>query len=130
MKKSIILGLLLLPIFIFGQSKVQVFSSQVFQTPSVVSNPPFFNLKNYTFQLRSVKFAPEPDFTVYNRTTQLNDLYNVKKDTFYYQKSVFIPENHLFGTKTDSFNPGGAPDLGSALVLGLLNTIFGKIQVY
>ena len=129
MKKSIILGLLLLPIFIFGQSKVTVFSPHVFQTPSVVLNPPFFNLKNYTFQFRSVKIT-EPDFTIYNKTSQLNDLFCTKKDTIYYQKSIFITENHLYGIKTDSFNPGGAPDLGSALLLGLLNTVFGKIQLY
>lgn len=132
MKKSIILGLLLFPIYIFGQSKLQVFSPQSFQPSSVVSNPPFLNLKNYTFQLTTVKFTPDPHaaFNFYNKTSKFNDLYKIKRDTLYFQKSVFIPENQNFGMVSDSFNPSGAPDLISALVMGLLNTTFGKIRIY
>lgn len=126
MKISIVLGLLLFPIFIFGQNKLNVFSQHVIQNPVVVTNPPFFKLKNYTFQLSSVKVIPETDFTIYNKTTQLNDFYYVKRDTFHYQKSVFIQQNHLFQPKIDSFNPSGASDFGSAIVLGLINTFIGK----
>lgn len=126
MKKSIVLGLLLFPLFIFGQNKLNVFSQHVIQNPVIVTNPSFFKLKNYAFQLSSVKVVPETEFTIYNKTTQLNDFYYAKRDTFHYQKSVFIPQNHLFQPKIDSFNPSGASDLGSAIVIGLLNTFIGK----
>ena len=126
MKKSIFLGLLLFPIFIFGQTRMHIFSPQTFHSAPVVSHQPFFNLKNYTFQLTSLNFKPETDFTIYNKTTQLNDFYYVKRDTFYYQKSLFIPENHMFAPKIDSFNPSGASDFGSAVLSGVLNTIFGR----
>ena len=126
MKKSIVLGLLLFPILIFGQTRMQIFSPQKFHSASVVSNQPIFNLKNYTLQFTSLSFNPETDFTIYNKTTQLNDFYYVKRDTFYYQKSVFIPENQMFAPRIDSFNPNGASDFGSAVLSGLINTVIGK----
>jgi hypothetical protein len=126
MKKSIVLGLLIFPIFIFGQTNVQVFAPKVYFTSSVVSNRPLFDLKNYTFQLTSMRFNPKNEFSIYNKTTQLNDFYGVKKDTFYYRKSVFIPENNIYSPKIDSFNPNGASDFGSAVLAGVINTIVGK----
>ncbi|WP_432671849.1 hypothetical protein [Flavobacterium sp. SM2513] len=126
MKKSIVLAVLLFPIFIFGQTRFQVFSPKTFHTASVVSKQPLFSLKDYTFQLSVLGFNPETDFSIYNPTTKLNDFYYVKKDTFYYQKSVFVPQNTMFTPKIDSFNPNGASDFGSAVLSGVLNTIFGK----
>ena len=126
MKKSIVLGLLLFPIFIFGQNNVQVFAPKVYFTPSVATNTPLFNFKNYTFQLSSMQFNPQKEFSVYNKTTHLNDFYEVKKDTLYYRKSVLIPENNMYSPKIDSFNPNGASDFGSAVLAGVINTFISK----
>ena len=126
MKKSIVFGLLLFPILLFSQTRIQVFAPKTFQLNSVVSNKPFFNLKNYTFQLTSVQFNPETSFSVYNKATQLNDFYYVKRDTLHFHKSVFIPENNMYLPKIDSFNPNGASDFGSAILSGVLNTLFSK----
>lgn len=126
MKISIVLGLLLFPIFIFGQNSLSLYSAKPkFYDPAAAISTSF-QLKGQKFLLSPLKFVPEDYFTIYNKTSQLNDFYSIKKDTFYYQKSVFIPENHMFQPILDSFSPSGATDLGSALVLGVLNTIFGK----
>lgn len=126
MKKSIVLGLLLLPIFIFAQNNVQVFAPKVPFTSSVASNSPLFDLKNYTFQLSNLRTNPQNEFSIYNKTTQLNDFYGVKKDTLYYRKSVMMPLNNYYSTHSDSFNPNGAPDFGSAVLVGLINTFINK----
>ena len=126
MKKSIVFGLLLFPIFIFGQNSLSLYSGNAKLNTTTVINSTTFQLKGQKFLLSPLKFVPEDSFTVYNKTSQLNDFYSIKKDTFQYQKSVFIPENHIFQPKVDSFSPSGATDLGSALIFGAINTIFGK----
>jgi hypothetical protein len=126
MKKSIVFGLLLFPFFIFAQDGLNFFVAKPKLNTASVINSTSFQFKGQKFILSPLKFIPEAEFTVYNKTTQLNDFYYVKKDTFYYQKSAFIPENHMFQPKLDSFNPSGASDLGSAVIIGIINTVFGK----
>lgn len=120
------MGLLLFPSYIFSQNNLQIFAPKAYLNPTFVSNRPFFDLKNYTFQLSSALSNTQDEFSIYNKTTKLNDFYEVKKDSFYYRKSVFIPENNIYMPNIDSFNPNGASDFGSAVLAGLINTIVGK----
>lgn len=126
MKISIVLGLLLFPLFSFPQNSLNLYSAKPKLNSITVINPTSFQLKGQKFLLSPLKFVPETEFTVFNKTTQLNDFYYVQKDTFYYQKSVFIPENSIYQPKFDSFNPSGASDVGSAVLVGIINTVLGK----
>ena len=65
-------------------------------------------------------------FSIFNRTTGLNDTYVITKNSFEYSASSLLLENKIPGvnTKVDSFNPNGANDFGGAIVSGLLNLIF------
>ena len=126
MKKSIIFGILLFSLFIFGQNSLNLLSAKpTLHTTNALNSTPF-QIKGQKFLVSPLKFIPEAEFTIYNKTSQLNDIYYIKKDTFYYQKSVFIHENQLFQPKVDSFSPSGATDFGSALILGVIHTIFSK----
>lgn len=51
----------------------------------------------------------------------LNDNFSVYNEQFEYKNSVLIPQNLLFNSKIDSFNPNGASEFGSALLIGFLN---------
>mgnify|MGYP003605675059 CR=1 FL=1 len=127
MKKSIVFGLLLFPLFIVAQNSLNLYSATPKLNTTTAINSTSFQIKGQKFLLSPLKFVPETEFTVFNKSSQLNDFYYVQKDTFYYQKSIFIPENHLFQPKIDSFSPSGATDLGSALIFGAINTILGKL---
>jgi hypothetical protein len=126
MQISIVLVLLLFQNYIFSQSNLQIFTHKAYFTPSVVSSCPFFDLKNCTFQLSSVLSNTPNEFSIYNKNTKFNDFYGVKKDTFYYIKSVIITQNTIYSPHIDSFNPDGASDYGAAVLAGLINTIVGK----
>ena len=126
MKKSIVFGLLLFPLFIVAQDSLNLFVTKPKLNTTSAINSTFFQLKGQKFLLSPLKFVPENTFSIYNSTTQLNDRYHITRDTMYYQKSVFIPENQLFQTKFDSFNPNGTTNMGSALIIGVMNTLFGK----
>ena len=51
----------------------------------------------------------------------LNDNFSIYKGQFEYKNSIFIPENMIYNSKIDSFNPNGASEFGSALIIGVLN---------
>ena len=126
MKISIVLGLLLFPLFLFAQHSLNLYSAKPKLNSITIINPTSFQLKGQKFLLSPLKFVPEAEFSIFNNTTKLNDFYFVQKDTFYYHKSVFIPENSIYQPKFDSFNPSGASDFGSAVLVGLINTVLGK----
>ncbi len=56
----------------------------------------------------------------YNKTTGLNDVYFPQNDSLVYVKSNLVLENEYRGSKIDSFNPYGAPDVKYGLVLGVV----------
>ena len=64
-------------------------------------------------------------FSTYNRNTKLNDIYLPSKDTLYYEKSIQINFNQYM--QKDSFNPNGASNFGSGVIIGTLNTIFKSL---
>lgn len=127
MKISIVLGTLLFSSFTFSQTKLQIFAPKAYFSSSLMTNCPVFDLNQYTFQLNLALSNSQNEFSIYNKRTKWNDFYEVKKDTFYYRKSVYIPENTIFMPNTDSFNPNGAPNFGTAVLAGLINSIVRKL---
>lgn len=94
------------------------------------------NLFAFSFKIDSLsKLKPNLDYnfkttytpllSIYNRNTKLNDLYYLPKDSIYFAKSV-IYNTYQF-TKQDSFNPYGANNLGTGLIIGSINTVFNCI---
>ncbi|MGQ7945162.1 hypothetical protein [Flavobacterium sp. WC2509] len=72
---------------------------------------------NYKFKATTI-----PVLSVYNRNTKLNDIYYLPKDSIYATKSVVF--NTYQFIKQDSFNPYGANNLGTGLIMGAINTVF------
>jgi hypothetical protein len=62
--------------------------------------------------------------SVYNTATQLNDQYTRESDQYYLSNTSAFPYYNFNGIKTDSFNPNGVSDFGSAIATGLLNLLF------
>lgn len=121
MKNAILLFFLLLGYFSFAQVQVQAtnFSKQNFSL-SLKS----FNPANYMISLKSFNSSSKYSFSAYNKNTDLNDNYTFISDTYKYRNSTFEVENLHRSLKIDSFNPNGANDLGSAVITGLINTVF------
>ena len=117
MKKYFVFALLLSNVYLFAQMKTD--------TIQPISQPIKININLNTkitfFGFNQLNFYTNNDFSVYNRTTMLNDNFSVYKNQFEYKNSIFIPENLLFNSKTDSFNPNGASDFNNALLIGVLN---------
>ena len=66
-------------------------------------------------------------FSLYNRTTGLNDIFINSKNNFHYSTSYLQVDNITpspWNTRVDSFNPNGTNDFGNALLSGALNLIF------
>lgn len=79
------------------------------------------NSPKYIFGFNQLNFYTKNDFSVYNSMTKMNDNFSVYKGQFEYKNSIFIPENTIYNSKIDSFNPNGVSDFGSALLTGVLN---------
>jgi hypothetical protein len=76
----------------------------------------------YSFlSFNQLNFYTKNDFSIYNRATMMNNNFSVYKGQFEYKNSIFIPENTIYNSKIDSFNPNGVSDFGSALLTGVLN---------
>ena len=84
---------------------------------STLLNKPNFIFKFNASDLNS--------FSTYNRNTKLNDIYLLSKDTLYYEKSIYINSNQYI--QKDSFNPNGASNFGSGVIIGTLNTLFKSL---
>ncbi len=65
--------------------------------------------------------------SVYNQNTKLNDLYMIKKDTANLVKSTINFNNNFRNPKIDSFNPYGASDAKSGLIIGAVGEVFRSI---
>lgn len=77
---------------------------------------------NFIFKFNSSDLN---NFSIYNHNTKLNDIYLHSKDTLYYEKSIYINSNQYI--QKDSFNPNGASNFGSGVIIGTLNTIFKSL---
>lgn len=63
-------------------------------------------------------------FYVYNEATGLNDSFNKYRDTYAYGKSALVLSNQFRNIKIDSFNPYGVDNPASAILIGVINTLF------
>ena len=117
MKKYFVIIVLLSNVCSFAQIKTD--SIQPILQPIKMNS----NLNTtYSFlSFNQLNFYTKNDFSIYNRATMMNDNFSVYKGQFEYKNSIFIPENLLFNSKTDSFNPNGASDFNNALLIGVLN---------
>ncbi len=79
------------------------------------------NSPKYIFGFNQLNFYTKNDFSVYNSMTKMNDNFSVYKGKYEYKNSTLIPENMIYNSKIDSFNPNGVNDFGSALLTGVLN---------
>ena len=117
MKKYFVFALLLSNVYLFAQMKTD--------TIQPISQPIKININLNTkitfFGFNQLNFYTNNDFSVYNRTTMLNDNFSFYKNQFEYKNSVLIPQNMFFNSKIDSFNPSGTSDFNSALIIGVLN---------
>jgi hypothetical protein len=77
----------------------------------------------YTLKLNDSKDI----FTVYNQSTKLNDVFIIKNDTTILVKSINNFNNNYRNLKIDSFNPYGASDAKSGLIIGAIGGIFMSI---
>jgi len=117
MKKYFVIALLLSNVYLFAQIKTVVI--QPIQQPIMLNVNLNTNKKFFTFN--QLQFYTNNDFSIFNQTTMLNDNFSVYNGQFEYRNSVLIPQNSLFNSKIDSFNPNGASEFGSALLIGFLN---------
>lgn len=121
MKKHLIILLLITNISLFSQ--VQKDTIQ-FAKPITAINVDFNKNKQRIF-FNQLDLYTNNDFSIFNRTTMLNDNFSVYKGQFEYKNSVLIPQNMFFNSKIDSLNPNGVSDFGSALLMGALNLTLG-----
>ena len=117
MKKYFIILLLLSNVCLFAQMKTDTIQP-ILQPIKIDVN---LNTNKHFFTFNQLNFYTKNDFSVFNRATMMNDNFSVYKGQFEYKNSIFIPENLLFNSKTDSFNPNGASDFNNALLIGVLN---------
>jgi len=124
MKKYLIILLLTTNVCLFSQ--VQKDSTQ-FAKPLTPIKIDFNKNKQRVF-FNQLDLYTNNDFSVFNRSTMLNDNYSVYKGQFEYKNSVLIPENMLFNNKIDSFNPNGVCDFKSAVLTGIINLTISLFQ--
>lgn len=105
------------------------FAQQLTVTQKNISKPFFSSLfgkkKNSPFQPFHQKIPPA-DFTIYNKTTGLNDNYTLYNDEYKASLSNPVLVNDFRGSKVDSLNPSGSDTIGGALFVGFFNFLFQK----
>ena len=117
MKKYFILTFLISNMCLFAQTKTD--SIQPILEPININVN--LNSPKYIFGFNQLNFYTKNDFSVYNSMTKMNDNFSVYKGQYEYKNSILIPENMIYNSKIDSFNPNGVSDFGSALLTGVLN---------
>ncbi len=124
-KILVTVSLLLNSYFFFGQN----------QSPTVST----IQVKNDYFKL-VLNDLPKPiwsfdsklinttnnQLSVYNSFSKNNDNYILQQGCYYSLSPKFLLENNWRGNKVDSFNPYGAPNIRSAIVLGFITVLFDK----
>lgn len=111
-------------IYLFAQMKTVI--AQTFQQP--INLNVNFNKNKPSFVLNQLQFRTDYDFSIYNRTTQLNDNFSYYNGKLEYKNSMIIPENLIYNNKMDSFNPNGVCDFKSAVLTGILNLTLSLFQ--
>ena len=117
-------SLLFYSFFFFGQNQSSLVNT--FQ----VNNDHFKMVLNdfpkpmFSFDTKLINTSNQ--LSVYNSFSKNNDNYILQQGEYYVLSPKFLLENNWRGNKIDSFNPYGAPNIGSALVLGFISVLFDK----
>lgn len=117
MKKYLIILSLITNVHLFSQIK----NDTIPFTKTLTTINIDFNKNKQRVFFNQLDLYTNNDFSIFNRTTMLNDNFSVYKGNFEYKNSVLIPENMLFNNKIDSFNPNGICDFKSAVLTGIIN---------
>jgi hypothetical protein len=83
-------------------------------------------IKNFSLKFDFTDFSTEL-FSAYNQNSKLNDIFIIKKDTANFVKSTINFNNNFRSPKIDSFNPYGASDAKSGLIIGAIGGVFRSI---
>jgi hypothetical protein len=79
----------------------------------------------YTFDFNAKKDLAS-QLIVYNSNSRINDVYFLHNGNYISMTPRINLENNWIGSRKDSFNPYGTTNLGSAVVLGLINVLIEK----
>jgi hypothetical protein len=83
-------------------------------------------IKNFSLKL-DFKDSYSELFSAYNQNSKQNDIFIIKKDTSHFVKSTINFNNNFRNPKIDSFNPYGASDAKSGLIIGAIGGVFRSI---
>ena len=83
-------------------------------------------IKNFSLKFDFKDFSKEM-FSAYNQNSKLNDIFIIKKETSIFVKSTINFNNNFRNPKIDSFNPYGASDAKSGLIIGAIGGVFRSI---
>lgn len=128
MKKSFLWLALICSCGVFGQILQTPFFNSQKKYAFVASNsvPPHF-----TFGIATTPILNPYFFSSYTPATQNNTISLRNNSLYSYNRAESLPENNWRGVKIDSYNPNGATDFGSMVVLGVIQTIFnGDIVLF
>lgn len=122
MKKLLIVSLLISNICLFAQNAQEdIVTFQPSQYTSSIMKSFSFNKPTYAYT--QLQFYNKNDFSIYNRTTMMNDNFTVYNNKIEYKNSSIIPENLIASVKMDSLNPNATDSFEGALLTGALNLL-------
>jgi hypothetical protein len=124
MKKYFVIALLSSNVYLFAQMKTIITQT----SQQSINLNVHFNKNKSTFVLNQLQFRTDYDFSIFNRTTQLNDNFSYYNGKLEYKSSMIIPENLIYNNKMDSFNPNGVCDFKGAILTGILNLTLSLFQ--
>lgn len=107
----------------YSQSKDSLQESKFYSLHTIA------NYDKFDYNYLSLDFQTKQDFylTVYNKSTQQNDLYLMVNDSAKYYKSNIDFNNNFRGNKRDSFNPYGASNAKQGAIIGAIGELFKGI---
>lgn len=117
MKKLFISALLISSTYLFAQNNQVLLQSKQLNSSII--------LKNTKLNFSQLQSYSKYDFSIFNKTSMLNDNFSVYKDKIEYKNSIIIPNNQIFNTKMDSFNPNASSSIETAVLSGTLNLFAG-----
>ena len=79
---------------------------------------------HFTFGIATAPILNPYFFSSYTPASQNNTISLRNNSLHSYSRAEYLPENNWRGVKIDSYNPNGATDFGSMVVLGVIQTLF------
>ncbi len=120
--KLVMIWLLSYPLNLFGQKEENINSNIKISSINVVLDSD--NRTSNHFQPNKLR----PYYSFFNATTGSNDFFMISDNSLKYSTSSLLSRNQFSPYKVDSFNPYGAKNLESGIVVGVINLLLNKIQ--